>query len=456
MAAAKLAAILGKDAAGIDATAPLAQGRPSVDAVLLGKLVASTTSDKLGFLLQVYTKASTAGSDEYAEYLKKQAVAYAALLLLQPGQFSGAIAPSPGWGAQTVLGILKNDGSSRHSFPAGFLSALVSAMRIMSLPGYVGPDGTGTCLQSLLVSHQESVVPLLINDVTKLSLIDPFHGQFAALQEIGQNKGAMQAVTASPLWVTPLPLELGAGPAMEKQTLLGVFLRLSTIPETGRGMMGEPLPVRHPVGEACFAGMHRKNRQEVDIAVDSVRVQLHAAQDACTNFVRDLLKDKDHQDKMFDWVAAALRFSEARKMEGFGYYRTAATSSVGFLFNLFVVMLRLCKPFLSPDDKKSQKIDATWLLSDHRCALRTETRLVSSEEEVASWMDVRNEARIQQARQAASAGGSSPAAPKPEEEITISESFGTISEIFFLTLRAQQVRTPPHGLVKSCASFWRG
>ena len=182
MAAAKLAQILGKDAASIDATAPLSQGRPNVDAVLMARLVAPATTDKLGFLFQVYTKAAQAGGDEYADYLKKQAVAFAALVLIQPGQFSGTAAPSPGWGAQTVLDILKGDGTSRLSFPAGFLPALIVTLRKMSLPGYVGADGNGTCLLSLLVAHQESVVPLLLKEVSTLNLVEPFHGQFAALQ----------------------------------------------------------------------------------------------------------------------------------------------------------------------------------------------------------------------------------------------------------------------------------
>ncbi|KAJ1477544.1 hypothetical protein T484DRAFT_1820912 [Baffinella frigidus] len=182
MASAKLAQILGKDAASIDATQPLSVGRANVDAVLMAKLVAPATTDKLGFLFQVHTKAAQAGGDEYADYLKKQSVVFATLVLLQPGQFSGAAAPSAGWGPQTVLDILKGDGTSRLSFPSGFLPALLQTLRRMSLPGYVGADGNGTCLLSLLVAHQESVVPLLIKEVTKLNLVEPFHGQFAALQ----------------------------------------------------------------------------------------------------------------------------------------------------------------------------------------------------------------------------------------------------------------------------------
>ncbi|KAJ1477543.1 ubiquitin elongating factor core-domain-containing protein [Baffinella frigidus] len=163
----------------------------------------------------------------------------------------------------------------------------------------------------------------------------------------------------------------------------------------GEVIPGEMVPVRHPVGEACFAGMHGRNRQEVDIAVDSVRVQLHASQENITAFVRSMLKDPTQQDKMFNWIASTLKYSEARKMEGFVNYRhrMAPTSSEGFLFNLFTVMLRLCKPFFDPDDKKALKIDASWL-----AASRGETSF-----EVASWMDVRNQARIQQAQQTAAA-----------------------------------------------------
>lgn len=213
MASAKLAQILGKDAASIDATQPLSVGRANVDAVLMAKLVAPATTDKLGFLFQVHTKAAQAGGDEYADYLKKQSVVFATLVLLQPGQFSGAAAPSAGWGPQTVLDILKGDGTSRLSFPSGFLPALLQTLRRMSLPGYVGADGNGTCLLSLLVAHQESVVPLLIKEVTKLNLVEPFHGQFAALQVLPPHSKTStdpSAQLAKALASTPLHLFLVA------------------------------------------------------------------------------------------------------------------------------------------------------------------------------------------------------------------------------------------------------
>mmetsp|Transcript_49581 Transcript_49581/g.117977 ORF Transcript_49581/g.117977 Transcript_49581/m.117977 type:complete len:586 (+) Transcript_49581:2-1759(+) len=60
-------------------------------------------------------------------------------------------------------------------------------------------------------------------------------------------------------------------------------------------------------------------------------------------------------------------------------------------------------------------------------------------------MDVRNQARIQQAQQtaaAARAAGGVVEVVDPNDKIVISESFGTISELFFLTLRAQQVLSP--------------
>eukprot|EP00961_Rhodomonas_salina_P197779 2668848-Rhodomonas_salina.1 len=60
-------------------------------------------------------------------------------------------------------------------------------------------------------------------------------------------------------------------------------------------------------------------------------------------------------------------------------------------------------------------------------------------------MDVRNHARIQQfkaqqaEREAAGGAAMQTEGAEEEEEIKISESFGTISEIFFLTLRTLHV-----------------
>jgi hypothetical protein len=174
MASAKLARILGKDASSINASSPLSEGRPAVDAVFLSQLVSPAVPDKLGFLFGVYTK-SLQGGGEYGDYLKKQSVSYAALFIMNPRQFSGASAPST---AQTFLDLMKADGSSPLTFPSGFFPALIAELRSMSLTGYA----SGTCLQSLLVGHRESVVPLLIKEVIKLNLVDPFHGHFAVLQ----------------------------------------------------------------------------------------------------------------------------------------------------------------------------------------------------------------------------------------------------------------------------------
>lgn len=441
----KLSHILdSKEAVSIPQTKPCASQRHAVDAAFLSRLMSPATSDAIAYLLQTFSRAAKAGDDEYAKYVKKQAVAYAALAFLQPGSFSQSASAVPAsYASQTLLDIIKADGSSNLQMPSGFLAALVAHMAEMELPGYPTPGGA---LLVLFASHPESVLPLLMKETLKTNIVERFGPCMTAMLELLQNKQLAAVLANSPYWLSLAP----SAHSLEHGTILGPIFRLSCLPETSTDpATGRSVAVRHPVGQMCFADCTRRAKSEVDIAVENVRVQLHASQAQVHNIVKGMLKDANLQDKVFTWISATLKHNEIRTREGYQFgFLMARSSSNGFLFNLLSVLLKLAKPFFNPDDAKALKIDGTWLLSGKRLDLSKETRVASSEEEVTAWMDVRNHARIQQfkaqqaEREAAGGAAMQTEGAEEEEEIKISESFGTISEIFFLTLRTLHVLGP--------------
>lgn len=113
-------------------------------------------------------------------------------------------------------------------------------------------------------------------------------------------------------------------------------------------------------------------------------------------------------------------------------------ASDGFMFNLGAVLLQLCDPLTNPASSHASKIDPTYVLSTHRLSLQEDTKLCATTDDVMYWLDPRNpDLRNRYLARMAEAV----VEPEPEgsEPLAVSESFGTISEYFFLTMRVLHV-----------------
>jgi hypothetical protein len=163
----------------------------------------------------------------------------------------------------------------------------------------------------------------------------------------------------------------------------------------------------------------------VDAEVSSVRLFLQGAQNQTVEIWKKVLKDSKMQERVFQWIAAVLTHNAVRTKEGYQFgFLAMRSSSHGFLFNLLAVLLKLCKPFADPEHPKAlwHKIDATWLVSKHRLDLSEETR--TCQDDKSGEEDNQNQE-----------GG----AARSAAAIAVSESFGTITEFFFLAVRALHV-----------------
>ena len=360
-----------------------------------------------------------AGGDDFMVYIKKQCVSYTSLVLLQPGSFSGgAAATSPGEGARRMLDLLKGEGTL--TLPSTFFGELVAHMKGLDLPAYPSAATNGGVLQAFFVGHKEAVVPLLIDATLKTNLVENYSWTFRVTSELLAHAPLAHVICESQYW---LPTQSSAR-SIEHETLFGPLLRLSCIPETTHDpQTGRPINLRHPVGQACFGECSRRSKEDVDIEVGNVRLFLQGAQSQMVEILKRALKDSWMQERVFQWIAAVLTHNAIRTKEGYQFgFLAMKSSSHGFLFNLLAVLLKLCKPFADPEHPKSlwHKIDATWLVSKHRLNLSEETKTCHE-----------NDKDNQEGGAAHSGGGT--------DEIVVSETFGTISEFFFLAVRTLHV-----------------
>jgi hypothetical protein len=123
------------------------------------------------------------GAGAQAAYIKQQAVAYAALLLLQPATFSGAAAPRNDAGSRQILALISEDPRQRPFVKTGFLPDLVNHLRQLQLPGYRtvsiagAKENLAPCVHPVFAAepslHQPNdgggVLPQLIREVSKVA-----------------------------------------------------------------------------------------------------------------------------------------------------------------------------------------------------------------------------------------------------------------------------------------------
>ncbi len=114
---------------------------------------------------------SVPGGNVHSEYIKQQATAYSALLLLQPAVFSGAAAPSVGSGARLFLNVLCEETRQRPMLKANFIPDLVNYLRKLQLPGYRVLNQSSALQDNAKAKHVEACLyALLAGEPTNSSL----------------------------------------------------------------------------------------------------------------------------------------------------------------------------------------------------------------------------------------------------------------------------------------------
>mmetsp|Transcript_338 Transcript_338/g.491 ORF Transcript_338/g.491 Transcript_338/m.491 type:complete len:880 (-) Transcript_338:180-2819(-) len=132
-----------------------------------------------------------------------------------------------------------------------------------------------------------------------------------------------------------------SGPALEKDTLLGLVLRIG-------------LPMENPAVSSSFQNAASRTMKDVKQGIEGMRRQLRIYQDKCNELVRALVTaGADARGQVMNWIIDALLVNigaDAMRPD------RSKVSNAQTLLNLAVVLLKLCEPFIS-DEKKSALIN---------------------------------------------------------------------------------------------------
>jgi hypothetical protein len=154
------------------------------------------------------------------------------------------------------------------------------------------------------------------------------------------------------------PYKKRSGPALEKNTILGLALRV--------GIPQKMNPAFTPTGifNMTVNSMESVTRQQ--------RNKLSAQQEACNQLIKALIKaGEEPRNKVMNWVCDALLVNygaDAMRPD------TTKVSSSNLLTNLSVVLLKLCEPLVTDADNKIQFIKPSFVSSsqDHGGVFETE------------------------------------------------------------------------------------
>ena len=141
-----------------------------------------------------------------------------------------------------------------------------------------------------------------------------------------------------------------SGPALEKDTILGLVLRLGC-------------PRDHPAVAAGFPNV-MATKDSVEKALNLQRRQLTAYQVSCNNFIRALITaGPDARQQVMQWFTDALLVNVGATAMRPDQNKVSKTP---LLMNLSAVLLKLCEPFMT-SESKSALIDAGFVSSakDH-------------------------------------------------------------------------------------------
>lgn len=139
-----------------------------------------------------------------------------------------------------------------------------------------------------------------------------------------------------------------SGPALEKDTLLGLVLRLGCQKDNQSVMQS-------------FPNMTTASRASVDKTTDGMRRQLRVHQEMCNSFIRTIVTaGPEARDNFMKWIIDALLINE-----GASAMRpdTQKVSNPQTVLNISLILLKLCEPFVN-NEKKALMIDTEFVSSE--------------------------------------------------------------------------------------------
>jgi len=406
-----------------------APGMDVIDRILLERLT-SVQTDVLTYLVECHTRAEAWEKETPSPllaHIKHMVVSYAGLTLLGVTDFFDQPSDIRKQGAGRLVACIQRSLHVPATLPVPFLDQL--AKRFHGMP--VGEDLT-TLLAPGLAHAVQYATPTDFLTCLRTGAASSLAGLLLHLAHRDRDPALVDAMVATPAWFGPVVPVTGV--SLETQSLLGTLLRISPFP------VGPPhsyAPGSNPVGEHLFPTPQDVTRDEFELAQSSVRTAVKGITSTALSVLDRLLRTTA-KDATLDWIARVTDVNVQRTQ--LGHQAGVATASYtasndGFLTHLAIVMLGLCERFMDPSSPLVNKIDASYVLSPAcRMDVSKDTRIAATGEQIVRWCDRNHPARMQARRKA-----------RPEsddavgEDVVIAESFGNVTEFFFLTARCLHV-----------------
>lgn len=150
-----------------------------------------------------------------------------------------------------------------------------------------------------------------------------------------------------------------SAPAIEKNTLLGPFFRIS--------------PLQPEVTTVYFAGPRTMDKAHIKTSQSALQMTLGAHQSDLRTIVNAFVRANLHtRNKVLDWFAYIMNANHKRRAM---QVDPREVSSDGFMMNVTVILDYLCEPFMDSTFSKVGRIDVDYFRRNPRIDIKDETKL---------------------------------------------------------------------------------
>ncbi|XP_057303615.1 ubiquitin conjugation factor E4 A-like [Hydractinia symbiolongicarpus] len=209
---------------------------------------------------------------------------------------------------------------------------------------YTDPDDLRTMFAPVLNLIAQKANQLVLFNPEVIALLD-------ALIFFSKDVTLTWMVLKSKYWLPPA-LQPGGnvryikGSSFEQETILGWFLRLSSLPKDFNASVPEHFLEPSRQSEAEMNAITENIRRQIDIIVNKVH-----------ELVYNLVQKPEAQHEVLYWFGICLSTNTARFQM---MYDPTTNCNCGFFLNLTHLLLKFCQPFLSPSSKLLLKVDCRY------------------------------------------------------------------------------------------------
>jgi ubiquitin conjugation factor E4 B len=150
-----------------------------------------------------------------------------------------------------------------------------------------------------------------------------------------------------------------SAPAIEKNTLLGPFFRIS--------------PLQPEVTTVYFSGPRTMDKARIQTSQSALQMTLGAHQTDLRTIVNAFIRASSQtRNKVLDWFAYIMNVNHKRRAM---QVDPREVSSDGFMMNVTVILDYLCEPFMDSTFSKVGRIDVNYFRKNPRIDIKDETKL---------------------------------------------------------------------------------